>query len=67
MCKLCYYTIHIARPQILPKQNLSPQVEKDGYFPSENPKIKDFRRTSNARPYILIGKSVFGNLKGQST
>ena len=41
----------VGRPQILSKQNLSPQGEKDGYFPSENPKIKDFRRTSNARPY----------------
>ena len=26
------------RPQILPKQNLSPQGEKSDYFPSENPK-----------------------------
>ena len=47
----------IGRPQILSKQNLSPQGEKDGYFPSENPKIKDFRRTSNARPYILMRMS----------
>jgi hypothetical protein len=32
---------------------------KDGCFPSENPKIKDFRRTSNARPYILKRKYGF--------
>ena len=35
-------------------QNLSPQGEKHGYFPSENPKNSVFRRTSNARPYICF-------------
>jgi hypothetical protein len=43
----------IGRPQILPKQNLSPQGEKSNYASSGNPKNFLFRRTSNARPYIL--------------
>ena len=32
---------------------------KYGYFPSGNPKIKDFRRTSNAHPYIRKRKYGF--------
>jgi hypothetical protein len=35
----------------LPKQNPSPQGEKQGYFPSENPKNAVFRRAINDRPY----------------
>jgi hypothetical protein len=35
----------IGRPQILPKQNLSPQGE------NSVPNFCEFRRTSDARPY----------------
>ncbi|MBR7178733.1 MAG: hypothetical protein IKD27_04345 [Oscillospiraceae bacterium] len=41
------------RPLILLQQNQSPQGEKNSDFPSGNPKIKDFRRASNARPYVV--------------
>ena len=36
----------LGRPWILPQQNPSPQGEKYGYFPSENPKNAVFRRAS---------------------
>jgi hypothetical protein len=41
----------IDRPQILPKQNPSPQGEKYGYVHSENPKNNLFRRAISDRPY----------------
>jgi hypothetical protein len=47
----------LTRPRILWKQNPSPQGEKYGYFPSENPKIFDFWRASKARPYNGSGQT----------
>ena len=49
----------IGRPQILPKQNLSPQGEKTVIVLSNNPKNYVFRRTSDARPYNLNLKKRF--------
>ena len=46
------------RPQILPKQNLSPQGEKFGYFPSGNPKNYVFRRAINDRPYTRVEQNL---------
>jgi hypothetical protein len=43
----------------LPKQNPSPQGEKYGYFPSENPKNFVFRRAINDRPYIPRPKKEY--------
>jgi hypothetical protein len=44
------------RPWILPKQNPSPQGEKYGYFPSENPKNYVFRRAIHESPLHSHGK-----------
>jgi len=51
LCNILIVGAIIDRPQILPKQNLSPQSEHN-FFPSGNPKIFDFRRAISDRPYI---------------
>jgi hypothetical protein len=35
------------------EQNPSPQGEKTGYFPAENPKFSEFRRAISDRPYYV--------------
>ena len=40
-------------------QNPSPKGENFAYFPRHHPKIIDFRRTSNARPYSSDGNCAF--------
>ena len=49
----------LGRPRILQAQNPSPQGEKSGYFPSENPKNYVFRRASKARPYMVYRNKAF--------
>ena len=44
----------MTRPQILPKQNLSPSGEKTAYFPSEKPKNGVFGGRVMTLPYRLI-------------
>ena len=41
----------LGRPQILPKQNLSPSGEMQMIFLRKNPKIYVFRRAIADRPY----------------
>jgi hypothetical protein len=49
----------LTRPLILPKQNQSPQGEKYGYFPSENPKNFLFRRAGRCpAPTVLVQTEV---------
>ena len=54
------------RPQILPKQNLSPQGENMVIFLRKIRKTTFFRRAINDRPYKINRKmKFFDSLKGR--
>jgi hypothetical protein len=50
LCRKAIVGAIIDRPRIL-EENPSPQGEKTGYFPAENPKNFVFRRAITDRPY----------------